>query len=79
MLGSHYLIAVDGTRSSHKVKCEKCCVKNHRNGSKTYFRQMLGAAMIPSDHSEVLPQAPEPIRKEDGAKKNDCEHNARWP
>ena len=78
MLGGHYLIAIDGTgiRSSHKVKCEKCCVKNHRNGSTTYFHQMLGAAMIHPDHSVVLPLAPEPIRKEDGAKKNDCERNA---
>ena len=78
MLGGHYLIAIDGTgiRSSHKVKCEKCCVKNHRNGSTTYFHQMLGAAMIHPDHSVVLPLAPEPIRKEDGATKNDCERNA---
>ena len=78
VLGGHYLIAIDGTgiRSSHKVKCEKCCVKNHRNGSTTYFHQMLGAAMIHPDHSVVLPLAPEPIRKEDGAKKNDCERNA---
>ena len=78
VLGGHYLIAIDGTgtRSSHKVKCEKCCVKNHRNGSTTYFHQMLGAAMIPPDHSVVLPLAPEPIQKEDGATKNDCERNA---
>ena len=78
MLEDHYLIAIDGTgtRSSHKVKCEKCCVKEHRNGSKTYHHQMLGAAMIHPDHSVVLPLAPEPIRKEDGAKKNDCERNA---
>ena len=32
--------------------------------------------MIHPDHSVVLPLAPEPIRKEDGAKKNDCERNA---
>ena len=78
MLEGHYLIAIDGTgsRSSHKVNCKKCCVKNHRNGSKTYSYQMLGAAIIHPDHSEVLPLAPEPIRKEDGVKKNDCERNA---
>ena len=74
----NYLIAIDGTgiRSSHKVKCERCCVKDHRNGSTTYFHQMLGAAMVHPDHSVVLPLAPEPIRKEDGATKNDCERNA---
>ena len=78
VLDGYYLIAIDGTgtRSSHKIKCEKCCVKEHRNGLKTYFHQMLGAAMIHPDHSVILPLAPEPIRKEDGAKKNDCERNA---
>ena len=41
----HYLIAIVGTgsRSSHKVKCKNCCVKNHRNGSTEYFHQMLVA------------------------------------
>ena len=74
----HYLIAIDGTgsRSSHKVKCKNCCVKNHRNGSTEYFHQMLVATMIHPDHSEVFPFAPEPIRKEDGADKNDCERTA---
>ena len=77
----HYLIAIDGTgsRSSHKVKCKNCCVKNHRNGSTEYFHQMLVATMIHPDHSEVFPFAPEPIRKEDGADKNDCERNAANP
>ena len=37
---------------------------------------MLEAAMFHPDHDEVLPLAPEPIRKEDGATKNDCERNA---
>ena len=32
--------------------------------------------MIHPDHSEVLPPAPEPIRKIGGATKNDCERNA---
>ena len=74
----HYLIAIDGTgcHSSHKVKCTRCCVKNHRNGLTTYYHQMLGAAMIHPEHEEVLPLAPEPILKEDGADKNDCERNA---
>ena len=56
VLGGHYLIAIG-------------CVKHHRNGSTTYFHQMLGAAMIHPDHSVVLLLAPESIRKEDGAKK----------
>ena len=54
---------------SSKVKCKNCCVKNHRNGSKTYYHQMLAAAMIHPNHSEVFPLTPEPILKEDGADK----------
>ena len=37
---------------------------------------MLVATVIHPDHSEVFPFAPELIRKEDGADKNDCERNA---
>ncbi len=51
-------------------------MKNHRDGSKTYYHQALGAAVVHPDHAEVLALAPEPIRKEDGARKNDCERNA---
>ena len=78
VLDGHLLISVDGTghHSSHKVSCKNCCVKNHRDGSKTYYHQALGAAVVHPDHAEVLPLAPEPIRKEDGARKNDCERNA---
>ena len=74
----HLLIAVDGTghHSSKKIKCKNCCVKNHRDGTKTYYHQMLGAAIVHPDLKEVLPLAPEPIRNDDGAEKNDCERNA---
>ena len=77
-MDDHYLLSVDGTGyfSSHQVHCEQCCVKNHRNGSKTYYHQMLGAALVHPDHSHVLPFAPEPILKQDGNKKNDCEREA---
>ena len=34
---------------------------------------MLAVAIVHPDHKEVLPFAPEPIMKTDGAKKNDCE------
>ena len=78
VFGGYYLVAIDGTgvRTSFKIKCDKCCVKNHSNGTTEYFHQMLGAAVIHPDHKEVFPFAPEPIRKEDGASKNDCERNA---
>jgi len=69
----------DGTGffSSKKVHCENCCEKHHKkDGSVTYYHQMLGAAIAHPDLKEVIPICPEPIMKEDGAKKNDCERNA---
>lgn len=74
----HYLISIDGTGCflSHKIQCESCCVKNHRNGSKTYYHQMLGAVLVHPDEKTVVPLAPEPILKQDGHRKNDCERNA---
>jgi hypothetical protein len=74
----HYLISLDGTGcfSSHKVNCESCCVKNHKDGSKTYYHQMLAAVLVHPDEKTVIPLAPEPILKQDGNKKNDCERNA---
>ncbi len=78
LFGGHPLISVDGTghHSSHKVSCRSCCVKEHRDGTRTYHHQALGAAIVHPDIGEVLPLAPEPIRKEDGSTKNDCERNA---
>ncbi len=75
-LGGHYLLSVDGTGyfSSHKVHCKSCCEKHHRNGTITYYHQMLGAVLV--RQKEVFPLAPEPITKKDGKKKNDCERNA---
>ena len=41
---------------------------------------MLGASLVHPDLKEVIPLAPEPIIKQDGQTKNDCERNAtrRW-
>jgi hypothetical protein len=51
-------------------------VKEHRDGSTTYYHQMLAAAIVDPDLRYVIPLAPEPIIKQDGSKKNDCERNA---
>lgn len=77
-LDGHYLISIDGTGdfSSQKVHCAQCAEKHHRNGTTTYFHQMLGAVLVHPEHKEVFPLAPEPILRADGAKKNDCERNA---
>jgi len=73
-----YLLALDGTGyfSSKTIHCPSCLHKVHRNGSITYYHQMLGAAIIHPDRREVIPFMPEPIVKQDGTTKNDCERNA---
>ncbi len=77
-LNGHYALSIDGTGyfSSNKVHCKNCCEKHHRDGTITYYHQMLGAVLVHPEQKEVFPFAPEPILKEDGAKKNDCERNA---
>ena len=77
-LGGHYLLSVDGTGyfSSSTVHCDQCCVKNHRGGGVTYYHQLLGGVLVHPDHREVIPLAPEPITRQDGDSKNDCERNA---
>jgi len=74
----HYLLALDGTGyfSSTQIHCASCLETHHRNGTVTYRHQMLGAALIHPDRREVIPLMPEPIIKQDGTDKNDCERNA---
>lgn len=78
-LDGKYLLLSDGTGffSSKKVHCQNCCEKYHKkDASITYYHQMLGAAIAHPDYKEVIPICPEPIMKEDGSTKNDCERNA---
>ena len=77
-LDDYYLLALDGTEyfSSKTIHCASCLQKTHRNGSITYSHQMLGAALIHPDQRTVIPLMPEPIVKQDGTAKNDCERNA---
>jgi len=77
-LNQYYLISGDGTGvfSSSKVHCENCCVKEYSNGSKSYYHQIFGAALVHPDQKVVFPLAPEPILKQDGVEKNDCERNS---
>lgn len=75
----YYLLALDGTGyfSSSAVHCDSCLQKvNSRTGEVTYSHQMLGAVLVHPDFREVIPLAPEPIIKQDGSTKNDCERNA---
>src|SRR5438874_2541700 len=74
----HYLLALDGTGyfSSQQIHCASCLEMHHRNGTVTYRHQMLGAALIHPDQRAVIPLMPEPIVKQDGTSKNDCERHA---
>jgi hypothetical protein len=73
-----YLLALDGTGyfASKTIHCASCLQQVHRNGSVTYYHQMLGAAIIHPDMRAVIPLMPEPIVQQDGTDKNDCERNA---
>lgn len=77
-LHDYYLVPIDATGyfSSHEVHCDSCCVKHHRNGTVTYYHQMLSAVLAHPGLKTVLPLALEPITKLDGHRKNDCEHSA---
>lgn len=77
-----YLLALDGTEyfSSTQVHCPQCLQKTLRSGEVVYHHQLLGSALVFPGRREVIPLMPEPILKQDGQDKNDCERNAlkRW-
>lgn len=78
-LDGHYLAPVDGTNyfRSKKIHCPNCLERtNRKSGEVTYYHQLMGAAIVHPDYKEVVPLAPEPIMRQDGHKKNDCERNA---
>jgi len=72
-----YLLSLDGTGfySSSKVTSGSCMIKNHTNGTQSYYKQLLGAVLVHPDNPVVIPLAPEMIINQDGATKNDCERN----
>jgi hypothetical protein len=74
----HYLLSLDGSGyfSSNKIHCEMCCEKKHNNGSTTYHHNLLAGAIVNPEIKVVIPICPEPILKQDGATKNDCELTA---
>lgn len=75
----HYVVSLDGSGyfSSPTIHCDSCLErKNSKTGEITYQHQMLAGAIIHPDMAVVIPLAPEPIIKQDGETKNDCERNA---
>ena len=77
-LDGYYLVSLDGTGefSSGEICCPQCCKKEHKDGSITYYHQMLGACIVHPDQPNVIPLCPELIQNGDGSAKNDCERSA---
>jgi hypothetical protein len=78
-LAGSYLVSLDGTGyfSSKKIHCPSCLEKvNKKTGEVTYYHQLMGGVIIHPHLREVIPLMPEPIMKQDGETKNDCERNA---
>lgn len=74
-----YLVSLDGTLyfTSKAVHCSNCLIrKSKKTGEISYSHQALGAAIVHPERRVVIPLPPEPIIKQDGEKKNDCERNA---
>lgn len=75
-----YLLSLDGTGyfSSPVLHSPSCMEKVNKKTGKvsSYYIQMLGASIVHPDRKEVIPLCPEPIKKQDGETKNDCERNA---
>lgn len=77
-MDKYYIVSPDGTGyfASQKIKCEYCLEKHLRNGETLYYHYMLGASIVHPSEMTVIPLMPEPIMRQDGEKKNDCERNA---
>ncbi len=74
-----YLLSLDGTGYfSSSVRHSPLCMEkvNRKTGQSSYYLQMLGASIVHPERKEVIPLCPEPIKKQDGENKNDCEKNA---
>lgn len=75
--GPSYLVPLDGTGffCSSQVHCENC-LERTTNAGKQYYHQMLAGCIVHPNLKTVLPLTPEPILRQDGQEKNDCEWHA---
>ncbi len=76
---NHFLLSLDGTGffSSNKLFSDICMEKVKKStGEKSFYLQMLGAAIVHPDFKEVIPLPAEFINQHDGKTKNDCERHA---
>jgi len=76
-LGGQYLVTLDGSEyfRSENVDCPGCLRCEHRDGRVEHYHQILQPAVVRPGLQQVLPLAPEFIRRQDGQSKQDCETN----
>lgn len=74
----YYLVAIDGTGHfcSNTISCPQCLEKKSKSGKVEYHHQAVVATLVHPNRRETFPMAIEPIIKQDGENKNDCERNA---
>lgn len=74
----YVIVSMDGVEhfSSTKVHCPNCTTRTNRAGEVSFHHGGLAAVMVHPEHHEVFPLEFEPIIKQDGERKNDCERNA---
>lgn len=81
-LDNQVLLSLDGTEYyfSKKINCPDCNRRKHRNGSITYYHQVITPVIVSPKKQQVINLEPEFIRKQDGKTKQDCENAAvkRW-
>jgi len=81
-LGSHVLIALDGTEyhRSTKVSCPHCSTRTRPDQPTEHFHTLVCATLVAPGHTQVVPLAPEFVVPQDGHDKQDCESRAarRW-
>ncbi len=75
--GQYYLVAIDGLGyfCSDNLSCPHCLVR-HKNNTEQYYHQVVAAVLVHPVTKQVILLAVEPIVREDGDAKNDCERNA---
>ena len=73
-----YLLPIDGSQyfTSEKIHCERCLSSTKKNSPRRYYHQILQPVIVHPDKRQVIPLAPEFIRRQDGASKQDCETTA---
>ena len=69
-LDNQILLALDGTEyyCSKKINCPHCNSRKHRNGSITYYHQVVTPVIVSPSKKHVINLALEFIKKQDGKK-----------